>query len=105
VSGAYTFWIASNNAGELWLSTDADPAHRQLIGQVSSFTNPREWDKFSSQQSSAITLTAGQAYYIEALLKENTNTDNLAVAWQGPGMGGPTVIPGSNLSATGIPCS
>lgn len=104
VSGSYTFWIASNNDGELWLSIDENPANRQRIAYVSGYTNVREWNKYSSQRSASITLNAGQAYYIEALLKEGTNTDNLAVAWQGPGMSGPTVIPGSNLSATGIAC-
>ena len=32
----------------------------------------------------AIPLVAGQQYYLEALMKEQTGGDNLAVAWQKP---------------------
>ena len=33
--GAYTFWIASNDKSQLWLSTDSSPAHKVLIASVS----------------------------------------------------------------------
>jgi Flp pilus assembly pilin Flp len=105
LSGSYRFWIASDDSGELWLSTDRNASNRALIASVNGFTNSREWTKYSSQQSAAINLVGGQAYYIEALVKEGTGGDNLAVAWQGPGMLVPTVIPAINLSATGIPCA
>lgn len=83
--GSYTFWIASNESSELWLSTDGDPANASLIAKVPSWTYPRQWDKYpSDQQSSPIYLTAGQKYYIEVLYKENFGSDNLAVAWEGP---------------------
>src|SRR4051812_31033926 len=35
VSGNYTFWIASDDNSELWLSTDSNPATKRLIAQVS----------------------------------------------------------------------
>lgn len=81
-TGAYTFWIASDDNGELWLSTDDDPANAILIASVPAWTSSRQWDKYIQQQSSPITLTAGQKYYIEALQKEAGGLDNLAVAWQ-----------------------
>ncbi|MBD3393430.1 MAG: hypothetical protein GF410_15550, partial [Chitinivibrionales bacterium] len=97
VSGNYTFWIASDDGGELWLSTDADTANKQLIAWVSEWTSSREWDKESNQQSSLISLTAGQKYYIRALMKEGSGDDNLAVAWQRDG-GSVEIIPGEYLS-------
>ncbi len=100
-TGNYTFWIASDDNSELWLSNSADPAGKSLIASVSSWTNSREWTKFSSQQSSPRTLTAGQKYYVEVLHKEGTGGDNVAVGWQGPGITGDAErpIPGSRLLA------
>jgi len=87
LDGNYTFWIASNDNSELWLSTNGNPANASLIAEVPGWTNPREWDKYpSDQQSSPIYLNKGQKYYIEVLHKEDTGDDNLAVAWEGPGI-------------------
>jgi len=83
-SGNYTFWIASDDASELWLSTDDDPANAVRIAWVNTWTNSREWTREANQQSVAITLSAGQRYYIEARQKEGTGGDNLAVRWQLP---------------------
>jgi hypothetical protein len=82
VSGSYTFFIASDDNGELWLSTDSNPANKQKIASVPSWTNSREWSRFPEQKSTARTLTAGQRYYIEALMKEGGGGDNLAVGVQ-----------------------
>jgi hypothetical protein len=45
-----------------------------------------------------VALVAGQAYFIEAIMKEGTGGDNLAVGWTGPGYASMTVIPGSVLA-------
>ena len=92
VSGEYVFWIASDDESQLWLSTDPDPAHAVLIASAPAWVNPREWDKFTEQQSQPVSLQAGQAYYIEAVHKEGDGGDHLAVAWQPPGSSGQTVI-------------
>jgi hypothetical protein len=101
-SGSYTFYIASDNESELWLSTDDNVATKRLIASVanggSAWTAPREWTKFTSQKSAVITLEGGRRYYVEALHKENMNGDNLAVAWQTPTDATITVIPGAVLS-------
>jgi hypothetical protein len=96
-TGNYTFWIAGDDACQLKLSTDGLPSHAAIIAQTTSWTNSREWTKYSSQRSIAKSLTAGQKYYIEVLHKENTGGDNIAVAWEGPGIA-QEVIPGSYLS-------
>eukprot|EP00985_Skeletonema_marinoi_P010875 scaffold5106_cov78-Skeletonema_marinoi.AAC.2 len=82
-NGHYTFWIASDDEGQLYLSPDDDPANKVLIANVvpPDWTYSREWDKLSTQQSAQISLTAGSAYYMEALMKEKWGGDNLALAW------------------------
>lgn len=97
-SGNYVFWISSNDHSELWLSTDSDPANRQRIAYVTGYTNVRQWTKFDSQQSSPVSLVAGQRYYIEALHKEGVGSDHMAVGWQLPGGTLERPIPGSRLS-------
>ncbi len=97
-NGSYTFWIASDDSSELWFSTNTDRENKVLIAYVSGWTNPRGWTKFASQQSAPIVLAAGQACYLEALHKEGTSLDNLAVAWRGPApFDTTTVIPATLL--------
>ncbi len=98
VSGNYTFWMTSDDNGELWLSTNADPANKTRIASVTGFTASREWTKFPSQKSALIPLQAGNKYYIEALCKEATGGDNLAVGWQLPDAVLERPIPGNRLS-------
>ncbi|WP_198170171.1 heparin lyase I family protein [Mucilaginibacter arboris] len=96
--GNYTFWLATDDAGELWLSTDSTTANKVRIANVDGWTNYREWGKYSSQKSAAITLQAGKKYYIEALQKEGGGGDNLSVQWQLPDASMETPIAGSHLS-------
>jgi hypothetical protein len=97
-TGAYTFWISSNDHSELSLSTDSDPGNKRRIAYVSGYTNVRQWTKFSTQQSSPINLVAGQTYYIEALHKEGVGSDHMAVGWQLPDGSLERPIPGGRLS-------
>ena len=98
VTGSYTFWVATDDGGELWLGTDHTPASRRRIAYVSGWTSSREWTKEANQKSAPITLTAGTRYYIEVLQKENSGGDNLAVAWQVPGTTTIDVIPAAVLT-------
>ena len=100
-TGYYTFWIASDDNGQLNLSTDDDPANKTTISWVDSWTSSREWDKFTTQKSDRILLVMGESYYVEALMKEGGGGDNLAVGWSKPGEPSnipSEVIPGSVLS-------
>ncbi len=85
-SGSYTFWLAGDDNCELYLSTDANAANITRIAYHEGWTNSQEFDKYATQQSAAVDLVAGQQYYIEALQKEGNGGDNLAVAWEGPGI-------------------
>lgn len=84
-TGNYQFWIASDDASELRLSTNSNPASATARASVSGWTDPYAWTANSSQQSATISLTAGQPYYIEARHKEGGGGDHVAVAWSGPG--------------------
>ncbi|MFO1512624.1 MAG: cadherin domain-containing protein [Verrucomicrobiota bacterium] len=99
-SGSYTFWIASDDDSQLFMSTSTNATTLSQIASVTGYTGPREWNKFSSQRSAPRTLTAGQAYYVEVRQKEGTGGDNLAVAWQctSAGITGTNVIPGTFLA-------
>lgn len=87
VTGEYTFWIASDDRSELYLSTDAAPENKSLISFVSGSTPYQGWDHNADQASDPIMLTAGGYYYIEALHKEDGGYDHISVAWSGPGFG------------------
>lgn len=97
-TGKYIFWIASDDKSELWLSNNSSDSARQLIAYVPGLTGSKQWTKYSSQQSAQIQLTAGHKYYIEALHKEGTNHDNLAVGWQLPNGVKERPIPGKRLA-------
>jgi parallel beta-helix repeat protein len=97
-TGSYTFWVAADDAGEIWLSTDEQPVNKVKIAYTLSWNNSREWTKFASQKSKAITLQAGQKYYIEVLHKQGGGGGNLAVQWMLPGGTVESPIPGNRLS-------
>lgn len=96
-TGSYTFWIASDDQGALFLSTDETPAKARQICQVPEWTSSREWTKYAEQQSAPITLQANKAYYVSALMKEGGGGDNLAVRWLRPGGVDEAPIPATYL--------
>ncbi|MFM8360017.1 MAG: PA14 domain-containing protein, partial [Verrucomicrobiota bacterium] len=109
VSGDYRFYMASDDQGELWLSTDADPARKVLIAREPSWAGgPRDWTGARrngagpENRSGPIRLEAGRRYYLEALQTEGYGRDYLGVTWQMPGQlvpaAGSPPIPGQYLS-------
>ncbi|MEL7264713.1 MAG: Ig-like domain-containing protein, partial [Planctomycetota bacterium] len=100
-SGDYTLWIAADDQGSLLLSTDSRVENATEIASAPSWTSSRQWDKYVEQQSETIALVEGQRYYIEAIMKEGGGGDNLAVAWAGPTIDGPTVIGREHLLVFG----
>ncbi len=97
VSGEYVFWITGNDNCELWLSEDIYPATADKIAKVPGWTDIRQWDKYTEQQSDIIVLNSGNQYYIEIVHKEEDGEDNVAVAWSGPGIN-QKIIDGAYLS-------
>ncbi len=97
VSGSYTFWISTDDYGELRIGTDANPAGATVRAAVNGYSDRFQWTKYPAQQSAPITLTAGTPYYIEARQKEAGGGDHVQVAWQGPGIT-QQIIPGAHLA-------
>lgn len=81
VSGDYTFFIASDDASELHLSTDSNPLNAQVIavetGCCHGFQEPG-----APTTSMPITLKAGTNYFIQALHTEGGGGDYVKVAWR-----------------------
>jgi hypothetical protein len=84
VTGDYTFWIATDDNGVLFLSSDDNPANAQAICSEPGWSPSRVWTSYPEQQSAPQTLQAGKAYYVAALMKEGGGGDNLAVRWLRP---------------------
>ncbi len=91
-TGDYTFWIAGDDASQLWLSTDGSPTNVVKIAEVTGWTDAMDWDgttgstTVASLKSAPIKLQAGQKYFIMTLHKEGGGGDSVGVAWQGPGI-------------------
>lgn len=101
-TGDYVFFISSDDPGELYLSTDMDPANKHLIATETSWSNPREWvtssnggtdipskrsDQFPGTTwptGATISLKAGTPYYIESLHVEGGGGDNVGVTYRKP---------------------
>ena len=84
VSGEYYFWVAADDQAELYLGTDENFSTLEKIAYLNSHTSPQQWDRHSTQASTAQNLIAGQPYSIKAIMTEGGGGDHLAVAWQGP---------------------
>ena len=115
-SGEYVFYLASDDASNLYLSTDSNPANKKLIAQETGYSNVRSYTTIGGGTSTVeakssysftgtewpetigglavINLTAGQPYYIEAVFKEGSGGDNLSVS-----IDELSPIPGSMLSS------
>ncbi|MGD9636853.1 MAG: hypothetical protein AB7U97_26455 [Pirellulales bacterium] len=88
-SGAYTFWLKSDDEGMLFLSYDGNPASKVLIA----------YGEYRDIETEPITLESGKLYYIEAISKEETGDDFLTVEWLGPAAPIREVISRSALTA------
>jgi hypothetical protein len=101
----YVFYLAADDNAQLFLSTDATPANKQLIAWEPQWNPVRAFSAVDRRPgcdagdcenvSTAISLTANTSYYFEALMKEGGGGDNLAVAWTKEGEAAPdnTALP------------
>ncbi len=103
ISGDYTFWISGDDESQLWLSPDAEPEGVVRIARIPNWSDELEFTKHPSQQSAAIPLVAGRAYFFEVFQREYGGGDHVAVAWTKPGdePDSREIISGSALSSTG----
>lgn len=107
-SGNYTFFLRSDDASQLYLSTTDKEADIQLIaeqtGCCNAFTELDTTDPtLTPYTSQPINLTANQRYYVRLLYKEGGGGDYGQVAWRIAGDSTPAgalaPIPGAFLSA------
>ncbi|HSA00206.1 MAG TPA: PA14 domain-containing protein [Candidatus Paceibacterota bacterium] len=88
VTGTYLFYLAADDAAQVFLSTDHSPYHKQLMVQETTPIPYRSWrgtDQHPARVSAGIPLVAYKRYYLEVLHKEDAGNDNVALAWQLPG--------------------
>jgi len=104
-TGDYTFWTASDDDSEVWLSANEDPANAKMICNVEGWMNYQDWTYTSgapgtTYKSAAIKLEAGKRYYVDVFFADGTGGGFDTVAWGGPGIGaGPVVVDGKYLAA------
>ncbi len=61
VTGYYVFWIALDDAGELWLSSNDHPESKVLVcHQLWATWSPRCWMRYPEQKLTHIPLMAGR---------------------------------------------
>jgi hypothetical protein len=102
-SGQYHFFLRSDDASELYISTDDSPANLQYTawqtGCCNAFAEPgADFTTFDP-----LSLTAGKKYFIRLIYKEGGGGDYGQVAWRKVGdttpAGSLTPIPGIYLSS------
>ena len=102
-TGDYNFFIRSDDASELFISTDDDPANVVWQAEELDCCNPFQEPGIDDTVTiNPIPMVAGERYYIEARYKEGGGGDWMEVAWRLDGDNTPAPnlrpIPGEFLS-------
>ena len=98
-TGAYKFWLAADEAAELWISDDDEPVNAFKRAQLTAPVGYRDWAAGAATQ--LLYLEIGKRYYVEVRRKEGSGSDHVSVGWLKPGEAGPLaseVVPGYALS-------
>lgn len=103
-TGAYDFFLASDDDGDLFLSTDAQPANKRIIATETGWSGVGQWvepgtggsvwhqkrsDQYTNTASAGlpvnpngIQLTAGNRYYTEIVMHQGGGGDNVEAYWK-----------------------
>jgi hypothetical protein len=97
-NGIYTLSLASDDASELWFSTNhiatnATRVAQETVGGAPLFSGAR----LTERTSVPFTLVRGEKYYFEALHKQGSGASYLQVGWQRPD-GTQEIIPALHLA-------
>lgn len=83
-SGEFTFYLAADDAAELWLCPGEDAAKLRKICEAPHYM-PRH--HFAPGRSSAkVKLKKGKKYALAVHFKDAVKDDHVALAWEGPGI-------------------
>jgi hypothetical protein len=108
-NGAWNMYMASDDQGELWISTDSNPANVQRIAFEPAWGDRRSWTGTSGGRRAEgenntlgknlpiMNMTVGQVRYIEARFNEGGGGDYQDVTSSRPGQGAPANGTVSNL--------
>ncbi len=78
-TGNYTFHVRSDDASQLWLSTDHTRGNAVVVAEELGCCGG--FIRTAPEGSEPIALEAGQGYYIEMLMKEGGGGDWFQVGW------------------------
>jgi len=80
-SGDYAFFIASDDAGELYVSSDESKDNAEIV--VAELTWSNQFEEGGDEEGTPFdSFTAGERYYTELLYKEGTGGDGAKIAWR-----------------------
>jgi len=85
VDGQYRFFVSGDDQTQFLLSSGQSSADAEVVASVTGWTSSGQFDKYTSQTSPYLSLSAGKRYYFELRHKEGTGGDHFSVAWEGPG--------------------
>lgn len=78
-TGLHQFYISSDDASDLWLSTDQRPSNMARIAYC-PYYSPTYWSNMATQVSAPLLLQAGKPYFIRARMAQGGGGDFLNVA-------------------------
>ncbi len=89
-NGFYRFYTKSDDGSQLWMNTNGiNPAGKQLISYYTVNTGNAYLTNGTLVPPGPISLTNGQWYYIEALIRDLTGGNGFAMAFQATTNGNP----------------
>lgn len=102
-SGEYDFFLRSDDASELYISSDASEANLVLQAYETGCCDAFKEPGAEETTATPLALTAGNKYFIRVLYKEGGGGDYAQVAWRKVGSTAPAFtlqpIPGTFLSS------
>ncbi len=79
-TGNYHFWVTSDDDSRLFISDGPNPANKKSVLHRASHSGRNDWPT----KSKPVSLKAGSRYYVEAVYREGSGEDHLAVGWTLP---------------------
>ena len=102
-SGSYRFFVSGDDDARLFVNpVGPDPLGAELAAYIAGWTTYQQWDRYASQRSAWFELEAGTSYYLEAIGKEGSGDDSVAVGMQRTPGGPVDMLPADLIEATSL---